>query len=195
MTEHIASVLINSLCSDGLIEEKDKEIYHYSIQVLIEKIIGFSVIIILSIRWGMLLETILFLLCFSGIRKHTGGYHAKSFMGCLIISIGIYITYVKFIFQKLSSNIDTNMILLVIATMLILAIGAVNHPNMDWSKKEHSDSKMISRITVVIEVTCIIVFYFLGMEERYILFMSFGVILSAFLLVLGKIVGQEVKCE
>ena len=64
---------------------------------------------------------------------------------------------------------------------------------MDWSKKEHNDSKMISRIIVTIEVSCIMVLYFLGMAENYILFMSFGVILSAFLLVLGKMKGQEVK--
>lgn len=193
MTEYMASVLINSMFSGGLIEEKDKEIYRYSAQVLIEKIIAFLVIFIFSIMWGILLETILFLIFFSNIRKHTGGYHAKSFLGCLISSTGIYIAYTKIIYPNLAANVNVNIILLLVAALLIWAIGAVNHPNMDWSKKEHNDSKMISRIIVTIEVSCIMVLYFLGMAENYILFMSFGVILSAFLLVLGKMKGGEIK--
>ena len=39
MTEHIANVLTEHMFADGLIECDDKEIYHYAIQVLIEKII------------------------------------------------------------------------------------------------------------------------------------------------------------
>ena len=51
MTEHIANVLTEHMFADGLIECDDKEIYHYAIQVLIEKIIGFSTIFLFSIMW------------------------------------------------------------------------------------------------------------------------------------------------
>lgn len=44
------------------------------------------------------------------------------------------------------------------------------------------------------EMLVIIVLAYLGMAEKYILFMSFGIILCAILLTLGKIIGQEVKC-
>lgn len=195
MAEYMTRILIESLFSYGLIKENDKEIYHYSAQVLIEKIIGLSVILVFSIIWGIVLETILFLFCFSGIRKHTGGFHANAFWECFISSVGVYIIYVKVIYPILANNINANMLFLVVAVIIIGGIGSINHPNMGWSKKEHNDSKMISRIMVVIEVSCIIIFYFLGMTTKYVLFMSFGVILSAFLLVLGKFVGQEVKYE
>ena len=77
--------------------------------------------------------------------------------------------------------------------VIIFIIGAINHPNMDWSEKEHEDTKKIARIIVVIETVCIIGFCYLGMAKSYILYMSFGLMLSAVLLVLGKLMKQEVK--
>ena len=195
MTEYIAKILTEKMFTYGLIIQSDKETYHYHIQVLIEKSMGFSIIIMLSFFWQVILETMMFLFCFSAIRRHAGGYHAKSFWGCFMGTISIYCIYVKILFPIFRDNINLNMILFLLAAILVIIIGAVNHPNMEWSIKEYEDSKMITRIIVVVEVSCITVFYFLDMESNYSVFMSFGLILSAFLLALGKIVGQEVKAR
>ena len=40
MIEKIAVILINILLEDGRIEEKNKEIYFYTMQVLVEKVIS-----------------------------------------------------------------------------------------------------------------------------------------------------------
>lgn len=193
MTEYISDWLTDSLFSNGFIKEGDREIYHYSIQVMIEKIIGFSTIFFLAFLWEKLLETIMFVFCFSYIRKYSGGFHSRSFAGCYIGTITIYVAYVKFLYLILLRNISINSFLLVTSVVIILAIGAVNHPNMDWSEKEYRESKMLTRIVATIEISCILIFMILGMEEKYILFMSFGLVLSAVLLALGKITCQEVK--
>jgi accessory gene regulator B len=66
---------------------------------------------------------------------------------------------------------------------------------MDWNKEEYNVGKMTTRVVVMLEVCSIISLYLLGMKESYVQFMSFGLILSAFLLALGKITKQEVKCK
>ena len=195
VSELMANMLTERLLINGLIRSYDKEIYHYSIQVLIEKIVGFLAILMISVKCEVLLETVLFVFCFSCIRGHTGGFHAKSFWGCFIGAIGIYIAYIKCFYPFLLRNMDINMLMLLIAGVLIFIIGAVNHPNMDWNKEEYNASKMIARVVVLSEVCSITVLYLLGMAESYVLFMSFGLILSAFLLALGKITKQEVKSE
>lgn len=48
MTQHWAEKLADSLLFNGFIKECDKEIYSYHIQILLEKIIGFSVIFLIS---------------------------------------------------------------------------------------------------------------------------------------------------
>lgn len=186
-------MLTEHMLRNGIIKRSNKEIYHYYIQVLIEKIIGFSAIFFLSIIWGVFLETVLFLLCFSSLRKHTGGFHAKSFAGCFIGTIGIYGAYVILFCPIIQKNMNINMVMFITAGIVIFIIGAVNHPNMGWSKKEYNDNKMLARIVVVVELCIVIALSYLGMGENYIMFMSFGMILCASLLALGKIIRQEVK--
>jgi accessory gene regulator B len=195
VTERMANILTERLFLYGLIRNNDKEIYHYLIQVLIEKIVVFFVIFMISVRWEILLETVLFILCFSCIRRYSGGFHANSFGGCCIGTMGIYIVYIKCFYPILLKNMEINMFMLLIAGVLIFTIGAVNHPNMDWNKEEYNVGKMTTRVVVMLEVCSIISLYLLGMKESYVQFMSFGLILSAFLLALGKITKQEVKCK
>ena len=195
MMEYIARGLANELFLNGLITEKEKKIYCYAIQVWLEKIIGLSVILFFSIIWKICLKTMFFLLYFSCIRGYISGYHAESFWGCLFSSIGIYAIYVKLIYPILFSYQNVNFVLLLLSFLCIFAFGAFSHPNMNWSKKEYEKSKTVARILISVEVGSIFLFFLLGMEETYILFMSFGVILSACLLLDAKVMKKEVRYE
>lgn len=87
------------------------------------------------------------------------------------------------------------MIVFLVSAMVIFVLGAVNHPGMDWNKEEFEENKKLARITVFVDLLVVIALTYLGMAEKYILFISFGMILCAILLTLGKITGQEVKCD
>lgn len=193
MTQHWAEKLADSLLFNGFIKESDKEIYSYHIQIFLEKIIGFSVIFLISFWIKKVGQTILFVFYFSCIRKRAGGFHANSFIGCFIGTIGIYVVYSYVIFLYLAKHMCINITLVIAATIIIEIIGAVNHPNMEWSRKEYENSQRIAKIIALIECGSILIFFFGKIETSYILYMSFGIILSAILLALGKIIGQEVK--
>lgn len=192
MTSHLADILTGRLMKFGLINESDRDDYNYSIQVIIEKILGYSVIFIMAICFNLFLETVLFVLFFSNIRKRTGGFHANSFLGCFIATPTSYLVYVFLVYPFLLKNIHVNIVILFISLIIVLIFGAVNHPNMHWNIQEYEMSKKSARAAVLIEVSCIIALIFLGMSYSYILFMSYGVILSAFLLLLAKLIEQEV---
>ena len=185
MTEYIANMLTKNMYMDGLIKESEESIYSYSIQLIVEKIIGFSAIYMIALFQGYFFETVLFTISLSNLRKCTGGYHANSFRSCFIGTVSIY----------LINNMKINMIIFLVSAMVIFVLGAVNHPGMDWNKEEFEENKKLARITVFVELLVVIALTYLGMAEKYILFMSFGMILCAILLTLGKITGQEVKCD
>ncbi|WP_418966459.1 accessory gene regulator B family protein, partial [Butyribacter intestini] len=185
MTEYIANMLTKNMYMDGLIEESDESIYSYSIQLIIEKIIGFSAIYMIALFQGYFFETVLFTISLSSLRKCTGGYHANSFRSCFIGTVSIYLIYIKLIYPYLLNNIKINMIVFLVSAMVIFVLGAVNHPGMDWNKEEFEENKKLARITVFVELLVVIALTYLGMAEKYILFMSFGMILCAILLTLG----------
>lgn len=192
MTERLAEKLTERLLKYELINKEDEDLYCYSAQVWIEKIIGFTMIFLLSLLFGRLVETILFVVFFSAIRKRSGGFHANTYFMCFFNSIGLYAIYVLVIFPFFMKHLLINDIALLVAICVLLIIGSVNHPNMAWNEEEYVKSKRLSRMTVVIEGLCILGAKCLSIPNEYILFMSFGVILSAILLALGKIIKQEV---
>lgn len=193
ITTYIAHSLTEHMLINGLIKPSERDIYKYCIQVVVEKIIGFSIILFLSIIWGVFIETVLFLICFSTLRKYTGGFHAHSFTGCLIGTLAIYSLFVKFLCPIIQKNINTNMIVFIAAGIIVFIIGAVNHPNMEWNKQEYDECKKIARVVTAMQLCIVTTLSYLGMGDTYILFMSFGMILCSFLMTLGKIMKQEVK--
>ena len=60
MTEYIANMLTKNMYMDGLIKESEESIYSYSIQLIVEKIIGFSAIYMIALFQGYFFETVLF---------------------------------------------------------------------------------------------------------------------------------------
>ena len=146
MTEYIANMLTKNMYMDGLIEESDESIYSYSIQLIIEKIIGFSAIYMIALFQGYFFETVLFTISLSNLRKCTGGYHANSFRSCFIGTVSIYLIYIKLIYPYLLNNIKINMIVFLVSAMVIFVLGAVNHPGMDWNKEEFEENKKLARI-------------------------------------------------
>ena len=65
MTEYIANMLTKNMYMDGLIKESEESIYSYSIQLIVEKIIGFSAIYMIALFQGYFFETVLFITTFS----------------------------------------------------------------------------------------------------------------------------------
>lgn len=71
--------------------------------------------------------------------------------------------------------------------LVILWIGVINNNNINWTNAEEQENKRIARIVVIIETIMIVACESLGMGRSYVLFMSYGIILSAILLLIEKI--------
>lgn len=192
MSEYISNKLTECLFGNGLITANELDDYRYFTQLFLEKIIGFTFILIIAASNHFLWQTIFFLLFFSNIRKYSGGFHARNFFECMSLSLIVYLGYTKLLFPYLLHNLWLNTYLLAGAVIIILTIGAVNHPNMHWDEEEYIMCKNTARMVCVIEVGIIIAFSLVGVSCDYVLFMSFGVILSAVMLLIAKSIRQEV---
>lgn len=190
MNEFVA-LIINQLIINQLINEDDKELYEYCMIITFEKILGFSVILLFAIKYELFAETLIFIIFFSNIRKHTNGLHFSNFATCFFTSIGIYIFYAKFIYPYLKNNLILNYTLLLFSIIILLTIGSVNSQNIDWTHSEQQKNTKIAKHILISETGLIIIFNILKIDNSFILFMSFGIILSAILLLIEKIRKEE----
>lgn len=102
--EQVASRIVIKMMRADLIKENESEEYIYGIQVLLEKIISYLIIISIALVLHCCFEVLLFLISFSFLRKHCGGIHCKRFETCLIISILVTFSSVA-LFPLVNNNI------------------------------------------------------------------------------------------
>ena len=65
MSEYLSNQLAECLCKNGLITANETNDYRYYTQLFLEKLIGFSLILLVALSNHLLLQTIFFLLFFS----------------------------------------------------------------------------------------------------------------------------------
>ena len=82
----------------------------------------------------------------------------------------------------LAENLIFTYVILVISAILILGIGAVNHPNIAMNKKELKQTKSVARKNVMLEMIVIVMISGLNISKLYVSYLSMSIILCAFLL-------------
>lgn len=162
----------------NLISEKDAEEYIYGVQILLEKIISYSIIFLLALILNRLLEVFLFVLSFSLIRKYSGGIHCKRFETCLIASAAVSISGIA-LFPLVENRILLYQGGLIMSIIIVIIIGAINNPNIDWSICEYRKAKRLSRLTVLLETSVLLLLMRLHIPLNYRFYISYGIVICA----------------
>lgn len=189
----IINTLVEQMINNNIIESKMEQEYFYALEVFFEKLIIYISILIISVYLDLLIPTLIFLVFFCGLRSRTGGYHLNTYLKCFIGTVGIYVMFAKWLYPWLDKNINYIFLILFFSLVFIFVIGAVNHPNINWSKTELEETKKASRVMLFLQCISIISFTVLGVHKDCIIFATLGVMLCAILLIAAKICKQEVR--
>ena len=181
MIEKMAMGLVDQMAEEKMIDKEAEEYYVYTLVSLMEKFITIGTILLISVLIEKLVPTAFFLLFFLSLRKRTGGYHMNTFFQCYLGTV-VLVDYPQPVFG-----------LLLVAICIVEVIGTVNHPNIHMDAVELSESKRAARILCAVEVCVIYTFTLLGADMMYVCHMAVAVILCAVLLLIAKILKQEVK--
>lgn len=181
--DQVASKIVARMMTTNLISKNDAEEYIYGVQILLEKIISYATILLLALILNRLLEIILFVVSFSLIRKYSGGIHCKRFETCLIASAAVSISGV-FIFPLVENRILLYQGGVIMSIIIVIVVGAINNPNMDWSNYEYRKAKWLSRLTVILEASVLLLMMLLHFPLNYRFYISYGIVICAFSMLL-----------
>ena len=191
--EYIVKQLVDKMERNHLIMPDQIDRYIYVLQLKIESTVSALCLLILSYLFHVVMPTVFFLIAVSALKKRCGGIHADTFAQCLGSTVIIYIFFVKCIFPVMLENMRITFIIFLTAFMIVECIGAFNHPNMNWNREEYRKSKKLSRMMAFIEFFVTLMMLALKADLTIIIFFMFAMMLSAFLLILAKIFGNEVR--
>jgi len=197
--DQVASKIVDRMMMANLISEKDTEEYIYGVQILLEKIISYSIIFLLALILNRLLEVFLFVISFSLIRKYSGGIHCKRFETCLIASAAVSFSGIA-LFPLVENYILLYQGGLIMSIIIVIIIGAINNPNIDWSICEYRKAKRLSRLTVLLEASVLLLLMLLHIPLNYRFYISYGIVICALSMLLeirkkGGIANEDCRKE
>ncbi|NLK63478.1 MAG: accessory gene regulator B family protein [Tissierellia bacterium] len=140
--------------------DNEKEIYAYSIEVLISLLINLIILSITAYILKKQAELITFIVFFSSLRSFAGGYHAKTHIECISLSLFL------FVISALSSTyfIEYGKIILFLgilfSTIMVFVFAPTESENKPLSKKKHKKYRLISRVLVTALSASAICLYF-----------------------------------
>lgn len=126
--EALSEKIITNMIKSGVSIEADREIYVYGLTQLFRTLLNLFTTVIIGFCMGMLLESIVFVICLMFIRSYSGGYHSNSPLRCYIISVIAVIMALGSI--KLSVwNEYSSVLVMVISNGILLLYAPIGHRN------------------------------------------------------------------
>lgn len=187
MLNKLGKRLTNTLINNNQIDESERCLYDYGFFIFLSNATYVIITLMFGSIFSILIESIVFYIAFSLIRRYAGGFHASSEMKCtLITTISIFLCLLC---TKLceTNNIQIPILVLTsIATVLIFVLCPLDTPEKPLTKEEYKYFRKISWLILLLIVLTISIGWHFKLE--FIMYpCCMGLILESILLVLGKI--------
>jgi accessory gene regulator B len=137
--------------SRQLLFTEDFKINYYLYQAFYGDMIKILFVLLFSLLLNTFIETAIAIVSFAGLRFFSGGYHAKSYESCFVMTISIYI--LAGIFSKyLLTNISINNIILSIVISILIFFVLIFAPKflIEFTKEKKRRYKFYSVIFILV---------------------------------------------
>lgn len=178
--------LTNVLIEKGISKPEDKEIVIFGLCTGIELFLNIITTIMLGLLFGMIFESILFLISFSFIRTYAGGYHCKKAISCYFLSSGIVVLVLSIVkFTPIGYILGISLIMLLISVPIISKLAPVETETKPLNEVERNYFKKKTILYLCVECVVITTLF---LFKLYILgyIICLGITVSAILILFGK---------
>ncbi len=180
--EQLCNQIASSLAKNKMIIPEEIDFYSYNLLVIFESFLSHCLLLCAAFFWGELLEVIVFIFSFGSIRSFAGGFHCKTALCCNSLSVILVFTLINL--EPFAVRFWYIFCFLVFVSLLsILCIGAVNHPNMQWSADEYLRAKRCSRFVAILLYFAFLIISICASKKTYSFYIGSGIVLTAIMLI------------
>lgn len=147
------------LANHGIINPESIEVYVYGFELVFSFAFSTAIILLIGILLSRLLETVVFLTIFVLLRSFTGGYHAKTFIKCAVVTFSTYLSVIILSMFVSRLPLYIYIICLLIGLSIISAVAPVENPNKEIPQNKRIRHKIISIILYLVFSTMGLLFY------------------------------------
>lgn len=185
---HLVDWITNYLVKNEIIDSETSEWFTYGVLHRLSTLSAILLLYPIASYLSSWTTALGFLLSFFFLRKRTNGYHAKSFLRCLVFSV----LSVIIIFLLILPHLTNNWILgsTIVSGVVIFLLSPYRHPNINMTKEEIKASAFLAKRNMT--ALFVVVLCTQGQPLQSIsIGVSLGISYTAFLLVLAYLQNQE----
>lgn len=176
MYQKVAKKITSFFIDNKIINDSEREIYEYSYEVIISQTVYIIIMILVSLIFGAVFESLAFFIGFFICRKLSGGYHASTYTKChILFSINqiVFLLLLRFIKTEYFGLIST--ILIIISVIIIFAVAPIDHPNKPFNEQKFLKYKKQSRFFATILIPTYMIVYILDKNNLFCFCFSIGI--------------------
>lgn len=173
LTAYITDLLVEY----GFVCTDKKEICKYGLENLVISILEILSILFFAILIGNFLYTLIFIVTIVLIRRYTGGYHAKTKLGCYIILIEIYLFFsmvLKFISPVYI--VPLGILVILFLNYMVWKYAPIVNSNKKIDKKEMETYRKFSMTITAVFSVLIVVGFLIDADSKLVLSVILGLL-------------------
>ena len=185
----LTGFLTDKFIHRGIIDPTKKEIYQTGLELIFSDIINFFLILIFGLITNSFWYSCLYIFIIVSVRRFSGGFHAKTYSICRIVTVGTYLMIALFnriiTSHQLIFTVSFN--ITVIITMLLFA--PIRHPNKELTSTEVKANRFFALIiTLLFSMASVTLVSF---EIQAGMFISLSLLAVAVLMYAGLLVNRK----
>lgn len=187
------SLLLNELLKREIISKDKTDIYKVGLELIVADVINTILIIGVSLITNTFISGCLYMLVFCGVRKFCGGFHAKTYWLCRLVTVFTYLIIIA-VSSVLSNNLLQIVLVCDIVTVISMFLFApVRHPNKELKEKEIKANKLFAILSASgFSILSVMLILF---ERKEGLNISLNLFAISILMYIGMIINNRRKEE
>lgn len=170
------------------IPDSEREIIRYGVEGILNNLLGIFIALTVGIFCDCVFESFIFWIFFWILRKHAGGFHAKTKIRCLIMSVVLLFIAFEFLL-KAGWTINVYTWIMAIGSGCIFYLAPVETHNKQLDEEEFRVYRKRTRMILSIQLILYVLSLILG-GEQLCRILAVNVVVISFSLVLGRLVRQ-----
>ncbi|MBR3933214.1 MAG: accessory gene regulator B family protein [Clostridia bacterium] len=192
--EHISECIANFYASKNIIKCNEKEAYQYGIYLILNDIVTFSIIILISIFLWKFRYSIEFLSVFCFTRAYCGGYHASKAYVCRLTMIITFLMVI--ILSSLLENISERSLCIILICSFSLSIPfiPVKHPNKELTPELVRKGRVKGTLVFALfSLSAVLIFKYFEARDGVIIALTLSAVSA--LVIIGVITNERRACN
>ena len=182
--EAIGKKVIQKWVTKGYISEDEAEICLYNLICFIFTLSVFCLLTLVGTLLGECSNTIVLITTILFLRTYTNGYHCKSCVACMILSLIVTLLSLHIIPIL---NLVAAWILMFVSSIIILNHAPTNSPQMHLSEDEIAAMRKHIRTRLLVLAVLFLLLLFFNIEKAYCIVMAVTVVAASLLAVRYKV--------